>query len=72
MILPNKLFSYNQSTISKLPILLNQLEVPQSPNRLYKNLRYVLTSPIELMDALDCLYALGVVDIDCEGRVYKC
>lgn len=72
MLLPNKLFSYNQSTLSKLPIFLRSLEEPQSPKTLYHSLTDSCSNPMEFMDVLDCLYALCKIDIDEEGRIYKC
>lgn len=72
MLLPNKLFSYNQSVLSKLPIFLRSLDEPQSPKALYHNLSNTFCSPMEFMDVLDCLYAFSKIDIDKEGRIYKC
>ena len=72
MLLPNKLFSYNQSILSKLPIFLRSLDEPQSPKALYHNLINSISSPMEFMDVLDCLYTLCEIDIDKEGRIYKC
>ena len=38
MILPNKLFSYNQSVLSKIPSFLESLDRPQTPKELYLNM----------------------------------
>lgn len=57
MILPNKLFSYNDSILSKLPYVLKNLDTPKTPIELL----YICTNihgPVELVDVLDCLYAL--------------
>ena len=72
MLLPNKLFSYNQSILSKLPAFLTTLEKPTTPKKLYQMMKNIITSPIEFMEVLDCLYALNKIDIDNEGRLYKC
>lgn len=72
MILPNKLFSYNQSVLSKIPSFLESLDRPQTPKELYLNMRNAISSPMEFMDVLDCLYALYKIEIDHEGRIYKC
>lgn len=72
MLLPNKLFSYNQSIISKFPIFMNILDRAQTPKELYQSLQNSINSPMEFIDVLDCLYALSKIDIDTEGRIYKC
>lgn len=72
MLLPNKLFSYNQSILSKLPIFLETLNTPKKPKDLYHNLIEVVNSPMEFIDILDCLFALCKIDIDEEGKIYKC
>lgn len=71
MLLPNKLFSYNEGILSKLPVILSNLATPLSPKQLYYEINAVIT-PIEFMEALDCLYALGKIDITNEGRLYIC
>lgn len=72
MLLPNKLFSYNQTVLSKLPIFMSSLDSSKTPKELYKNLQNSINSPMEFIDVLDCLYALSKIDIDDEGRIYKC
>lgn len=72
MLLPNKLFSYNQSVLPKLPILLRCLNSPKTTKELYQDVRNKISSPLEFIDALDCLYALNRIDIDEYGRIYKC
>lgn len=72
MLLPNKLFSYNQSVLSKLPTFLTALDKPTNPKYLYLSMKNVIKSPMEFMEVLDCLYALNKIDIDNEGRLYKC
>ena len=69
MILPNKLFSYNESTLSKIPLILNALKKETTPKELLKS---VQIPPLDFLDVLDCLYALNVIDINDEGRIYKC
>lgn len=72
MILPNKLFSYNQSVLSKIPMALYCLENPIHPIELYKSMRNIIDTPMEFMDVLDCLYALNKIDTDAEGRLFRC
>ena len=72
MLLPNKLFSYNQSILSKLPKFLEELNTPKSPKDLYQCTQYAISSPMEFMEVLDCLYALNKIDIDDKGWLYRC
>lgn len=72
MLLPNKLFSYNHSVLSKLPTFLTALDKPTNPKYLYLSMKNIIKSPMEFMEVLDCLYALNKIDIDNEGRLYKC
>ena len=73
MILPNKLFSYNESVLSKLPLILRELEQPKTPNELLVALKESINNPLELMGALDCLYALQEIELDEDGgRIVRC
>lgn len=72
MLLPNKLFSYNQSVLSKLPAFLTALDKPTNLKDLYQNIQCATMSTMEFMEVLDCLYALNKIDIDNEGRLYRC
>lgn len=73
MLLPNKLFSYNESVLSQLPLILRELDQPKTPNELLVNLGNSMKSPLELLDALDCLYALKEIDLNEEdGRILRC
>lgn len=72
MLLPNKLFSYNESVLSKLPYILRELDQPKTPNELLVNLSNTLKSPLVLLGALDCLYALKVIELnEEEGMVLE-
>jgi len=73
MLLPNKLFSYNESVLSKLPLILQELDRPKTPNELLDSLRNTIKSPLEFLGALDCLYALKEIEFnDEEGRIERC
>lgn len=73
MLLPNKLFSYNESVLPKLPLILSELNQPKTPHELLECLGETLKSPLELLDALDCLYALNQIELlEDEGRVVRC
>ena len=65
MLLPNKLYSYNESVLSKLPLILSALKrQPMSVLELYSWVIPKLSSVSEFIDVLDCLYALGKIDYD--------
>lgn len=65
MLLPNKLFSYSQSILPKLPVVLNILKNnPLGVHNLYKEARKKVSGVNEFMEILDCLYALGKIEYD--------
>ena len=65
MLLPNKLYSYEESVLSKLPFLLTVLrQTPISVLELYQKSSAKFSGVSEFIDALDCLYALGRIDFD--------
>lgn len=65
MILPNKIFSYNESVISKFPIVLKAVKKgPITILDLYKKVNQTMKSTAEFISVLDCLYALNKVNYD--------
>ncbi len=73
MLLPNKLFSYNESVLAKLPLILRELDQPKTPNELLTSLGDTVESPLDLLGALDCLYALKEIELnEEEGRIVRC
>lgn len=67
MIIPNKLFTYQESILSKLPIALEELEKgPLHVKDLYKKMLPSINGVSEYMDLLDCLYALNKIEFDKE------
>jgi hypothetical protein len=73
MLLPNKLFSYSETALSKIPYVLEVLDEPLSPYEILHSIDGVLSGPFELIDALDILYALGEIRlIENEGRIARC
>ena len=65
MLLPNKLISYDQSILPKLPTILKELnDGPISVHELYKRVIKKMSGVSEFIDALDCLYALGKIEFD--------
>lgn len=64
MKLPNKVIMYKESTISKFPAVLSCLkEQDMSPALLYKKVKSKVEDIGEYIDILDCLYALGKIEL---------
>lgn len=73
MQLPNKLYSYQSSTLSLIPKVLTALKNgPIEPKELFLLLRPYLNDATDFLSVMDCLYALQAVDINYEGKVYSC
>lgn len=65
MLLPNKLFSYNESILSKFPTVLKELKKePLGVHELYQKVLGDLSGVNEYIDVLDCLYALHKIEYD--------
>lgn len=72
MLLPNKLFSYEESILSRFPIVLSVFEEkPTRVSELYKKLSDYVESVNDFIEILDCLYALGKIELDGEEGVLK-
>ena len=64
MRLPNKVITYKESTISKFPFILSCLkETDMSPASLYKKVKSRVEDIGEYIDILDCLFALGKIEL---------
>lgn len=64
MRLPSKVTPYSSSTISKFPPILKQLaENDLRPLGLYHKVRKHFADVNEFVETLDCLYALGQIDL---------
>lgn len=73
MQLPNKLYSYKNSTLALLPKVLRRIQNhPVLVTELYSEMQSELIDTTDFMSAMDCLYALRAVDINDEGEVYIC
>lgn len=73
MQLPNKLYSYKNSTLALIPVVLNELkDVPLPASVLFSKVKPYLYDATDFLSVMDCLYALRAVDIDDEGVVYIC
>lgn len=73
MQLPNKLYSYERSTLSLIPKVLNRLKNQQmSVLDLYHDMQSELEEASDFISVMDCLYALRAIDITEEGEVFIC
>lgn len=73
MQLPNKLYSYKNSTLSLIPMVMNEIGDKKLPVvDLYKKIRADLNDPTDFMSVMDCLYALRAVELNEEGEVFIC
>ncbi|TCS80299.1 hypothetical protein EDD59_106125 [Muricomes intestini] len=73
MQLPNKLYSYEESTLALLPRVLNELKNGSvSAGELYLSLKHSLKDPTDFLSAMDCLYALRAIDMSDDGEVSIC
>jgi hypothetical protein len=73
MQLPNKLYSYKNSTLALIPVVLKEIQNSPIPVMdLYRKVRPVLNDATDFISVMDCLYALRAADINDEGEVYIC
>lgn len=72
MRLPNKVTSYSESILSKLPIVLDSLVGgDMSPYALYQVVGNEFECVSEYIDALDCLFALKKIELrEAEGAIH--
>ena len=64
MKLPSKVTPYKDSILAKFPVALTSLEeCDMTPSELYKKMKKNVTSAAEFVEILDCLYALGKVEL---------
>ena len=64
MRLPGKVTPYKDSILAKFPIVLAALrECDMTPSELYKKMKGKVASAAELVEILDCLYALDKVEL---------
>ena len=73
MQLPYKLYSYKNSTLALIPVVLKELrQGPMLARDLYLAVRPMLTEATDFLSVMDCLYALRAVEITDGGEVYQC
>lgn len=71
---PNKVINYNESIISKFPIILSQLQIKDySISSLYEKIKNKVENINEFLEILDCLFALNKIKLDENTRIlYLC
>lgn len=73
MQLPNKLYSYRNSTFFLLPKIMKELTNGALPvKELYRRMKPHLSDATDFLSAMDCLYAIRAVDLNDEGEIYIC
>jgi hypothetical protein len=71
MILPNKFLSFEESTLSKLSLVINSIGGGIELSELYKKLSTKFSGIDEFILTLDLLYALSSITIDFDTRIVK-
>lgn len=70
MLLPNKLFSYKESTLAKFPVIIKCLSSrPYSLQELYNANKNAFLDISDFAETLCCLYALRKIELDEERGV---
>ena len=65
MKLPNKVLNYNESVISKFPLVLSLLEQRSyTVFSLYEKIKLQLEGVDEYLEILDCLFAMNKIKLD--------
>ncbi len=73
MQLPNKLYSYKNSNLAIVPLVLDAIkDKPTAVKDLYLSIKPMLSDATDFLSVMDCLYALRAVDINEKGEVYSC
>lgn len=73
MQLPNKLYSYENSTLALIPVVLSELSNGPVPViELYKKVKPKLNESTDFLSVLDCLYALRAAELNDAGEVFRC
>ena len=73
MQLPNKLYSYKNSTLALITVVLEELRRgPMLAGELYLAVKPYLAEATDFLAVMDCLHALRAIDITDGGEVYQC
>lgn len=72
MKLPNKVITYKESLLAKFPIVLVLLKEQEiSADLLYKKVKSKVDDIGEFMEIMDCLFALGKIELDVKKGVIR-
>ncbi len=72
MKLPNKVITYKESLLAKFPIVLVVLKEQEiSADLLYKKVKSKVDDIGEFMEIMDCLFALGKIELDVKKGVIR-
>ncbi|HFH7505958.1 TPA: ABC-three component system middle component 7 [Streptococcus agalactiae] len=73
MQLPNKLYSYQKSTLAYLPRVLNEIKGGNSNVKdIFHTISEELEDPTDFLSIMDCLYTLNAIEMTNEGEVTLC
>lgn len=75
MQLPSKLFSYAESNLALMPPILERLHAQggeASVEELLNAAKPCCETLPDFLHAMDCLYALGKINVTEEGNIYLC
>lgn len=65
MRLPNKVITYKESLLAKFPMVVSALKDQEiAVDLLYRKLKSKVDDIGEFMEIMDCLYALGKIELD--------
>lgn len=69
---PNKVTPYKESVLAKFPVVLTVLKnEDMNPVRLFEKVKSKVTDVGEFIEILDCLYAMGKIELLDEGEVLR-
>lgn len=73
MLLPNKIIRYDESVISKFPLILQKLEYSKAlrPEALFEACKNDFSGINIYLQTLDCLYAMNKIELK-EGEIILC
>ena len=72
MKLPNKVVTYKESLLAKFPVVLSIVKEQEiSVDLLYKKIKSKVDDVGEFMEIMNCLYALGKVELDAKRGVIR-
>lgn len=73
MQLPNKLYSYQKSTLALMPRVLKEIDNGTTDILdIFHKVCQELDEPSDFLSVMDCLYALNAIEMSDEGEVKKC